>query len=277
MKKSFILIALTSLFISSCATRPPVEVAEAPQKVIKEKVTKVKDKGTKQVVTIRSSVDVIMIDHQYFKIAYNSKKRLAEYVTYQLTADHLKSKSAERNNKFIPDPYLVDKNIPYVITAEYAKSGYDRGHLAPSADFAWNQEANNMTFVMSNMAPQTPGLNRDAWKRLEDQVRKWACGEEKITVITGPVLTNNLPTLKSGLEIPQEFFKIVIDETAPKKTIAFLYHQTDKGNVLSERVVPMNNIEKATGITFNQDFPELRNEKMRVPASLNEWKEADCR
>lgn len=277
MKKSFILIALTSLFISSCATRPPVEVAEAPQKVIKEKVTKVKDKGTKQVVTIRSSVDVVMIDHQYFKIAYNSKKRLAEYVTYQLTADHLKSKSAERNNKFIPDPYLVDKDIPYVVTAEYAKSGYDRGHLAPSADFAWNQEANNMTFVMSNMAPQTPGLNRDAWKRLEDQVRKWACGEEKITVITGPVLTNNLPTLKSGLEIPQEFFKIVIDETAPKKTIAFLYHQTDKGNVLSERVVPMNNIEKATGIAFNQDFPELRNEKMRVPASLNEWKEADCR
>lgn len=272
MKKSYILVVLTAFFVSGCATRPPVVVLEPPVKV-----TKVKEKVVRPVVVTKAPTDVVIIDHQYFKIVYNAKRRLAEYVTYQLTADQLKSKSAERNNKFIPDPYLVNKNIPYVVTAEYTKSGYDRGHLAPSADFAWDQDANNMTFVMSNMAPQTPGLNRDAWKRLEDQVRKWACGEEKVTVITGPVLTDNLPTLKSGLEIPQDFFKIIIDETAPKKTIAFLYHQTDRGNVLNSRMVPMNNIEKATGIAFTQDFPELRNEKMRVPASLSEWKEADCR
>lgn len=119
-----------------------------------------------------------MIDHKYFKIAYNQSKRLAEYVTYQLTAAQLRQSSADRNNKFIPDPYLVDNNIPYVVTSEYTKSGYDRGHLAPSADFVWNQDANNMTFVMSNMVPQLPGLNRDAWKRLEDQVRKWAVGRD---------------------------------------------------------------------------------------------------
>jgi len=271
------LIMLITLFISSCATRRPVDVQEPPHKVTKDVISERLKKAGNQVEVKKTLSDVVMIDHQYFKIAYNFKRRLPEYVTYQLTADNLRSKSAERNNKFIPDPILVEKNIPYVVTAEYTKSGYDRGHLAPSADFAWDQDANNKTFVMSNMAPQTPGLNRDAWKRLEDQVRKWACGEEKITVITGPVLADNLPRMKSGLEIPQDFFKIIIDETAPKKTIAFLYHQTDKGNVLNERIVPMNNVEKATGIALQKDFPELRNEKMRVPASLNEWKEADCR
>lgn len=275
MKKPYTLIILISLFVCSCATTPPGEIQEPAQNV-NGGAERLKKAG-KKIAVVKPSANVVMIDHQYFKIAYNSKRRLPEYVTYQLTAGQLKNKAAERNNKFIPDPVLVEKNIPYVVTAEYTKSGYDRGHLAPSADFAWNQEANNMTFVMSNMAPQTPGLNRDAWKRLEDQVRKWACGEEKITVITGPVLADNLPRMKSGLEIPQDFFKIIIDETAPKKTIAFVYHQTDKGNVLNERIVPMNNVEKATGIAFQQDFPELRNEKMRVPASLNEWKEADCR
>ncbi len=270
-EKTYSVVVVLLLLVSSCATRPPLVVKPVAKEEASKTVTK-----TKQIEPKRSS-EIIMINHKYFKIAYNPSKRLAEYVTYQLTAAQLTSKSAERHNKFIPDPYLVDNNIPYVVTAEYAKSGYDRGHLAPSADFAWNQDANNMTFVMSNMAPQSPGLNRDAWKRLEDQVRKWACGEEKVTVITGPILSDHLPTLKSGLEIPQEFFKIVIDETPPKKTIAFLYHQTDKGNVLSERIVPMKNIEKASGIAFNQFFPELRNEKMRVPASLNEWKEAECR
>lgn len=271
IKKTYSIVLVFILFVSSCATRPPLVITdEAP----KSKKVIVK---TKEIKSQQRSSDVVMVDHKYFKIAYNKSKRLAEYVSYQLTATQLKSKSAERNNKFIPDPYLVDNNIPYVVTAEYVKTGYDRGHLAPSADFAWDQNANNMTFVMSNMVPQTPGLNRDAWKRLEDQVRKWACGEEKVTVITGPVLSGTLPKLKSGLEIPQEFFKIVIDETSPKKTIAFLYHQTDKGNVLSERIVPMNNLEKVTGIAFNKHFPELHHEKMRVPASLNEWKEADCR
>lgn len=164
----------------------------------------------------------------------------------------------------------MKKNIAYVVTSEYTKSGYDRGHLAPSADFAWNQDANDITFVMSNMAPQTPGLNRGAWKRLEDQVRKWAC------VITGPVLGENLPRLKSGLEVPQEFFKIVIDETAPKKAVAFMYHQNDKGDVMKKRVIGLEEVKAATGLAFNEDFPQFPQDSGRLPANLNEWIEADC-
>lgn len=249
--KTHVLAFLVSAFlISGCATRPPEQD--------------------------RNNVEVVMIDHGYFKIAYNKKRRLAEYVTYKLTADQLKNKSAKRNDKFIPDPFLVKKNIAYVVTSEYTKSGYDRGHLAPSADFAWNQAANDITFVMSNMAPQTPGLNRGAWKRLEDQVRKWACGEQVVTVITGPVLGENLPRLKSGLEVPQEFFKIVIDETAPKKAVAFMYHQNDKGDVMKKRVIGLEKVEAATGLAFNKDFPQFPQDSGRLPANLNEWAEADC-
>lgn len=224
---------------------------------------------------ITESRDLVMIDHKYFKISYNTERRLAQYVTYQLTADQLRAKNASREDKFIPDPLLKKKNIPYVLPSEYIKTGYDRGHLAPSADFSWDQQANDMTFVMSNMVPQKPKLNRDAWKRLEDKVRKWACGEEKITVVTGPILVAGLPRLKSGLEIPQHFFKIIIDETPPKKIISFIYHQEDKGDVLAERMVPMNKVESSTGVAFSKTFP-IDSIDARRPASLNEWKEADC-
>lgn len=270
-QKTYSLILVLIWIFSSCATSPPI--------VVKEKKLQPK---TAVVIQAENNIvkrpnNIIMIDHKYFQIAYNPSKRLAQYVSYQLTASQLRNKSAKRTNKFIADPFLVDNKIPYVITAEYTKSGYDRGHLAPSADFVWDQEANNMTFVMSNMAPQLPGLNRDAWKRLEDKVRKWACGEEKVTVITGPIFSNNSHTLKSGLEIPQKFFKVIIDETAPKKMIAFIYHQEDKGNVLLKRIVSINNIEKVTKIAFNQDFPILNNDLIRAPASITEWKEADCK
>lgn len=249
-----------ALFILGCATKPVQNVAHQSVKNEKNQ-PKVND-------------HIIMIDHKFFKIAYNKEKRLAQYVTYELTKEHVLNKKAERENKFIVDPILEQKNIPLVRSSEYSKTGYDRGHLAPSADFAWNQEANNLTFVMSNMAPQKPKLNRDAWKRLEDQVRKWACGEERITVITGPILKDGLPTLKSGLVVPEEFFKVIIDETPPQKMISFIFTQSDSGNVMAERIVPIEKLEVRSGIAFNQEF-NIKNGFKRLPASLNSWAECD--
>ena len=219
---------------------------------------------------------IVLLDHIHFKIYYNTQRRLAEYVTYELTAEHLKNKDAERANKFMIDPKLMERNIPFVAPSEYVKSGYDRGHLAPSGDFAWDQSVNDTTFVMSNMVPQSPNLNRDSWRRLEDQVRRWACGEGKITVITGPVLADQLPKMRSGLEIPQKFFKIIIDETPPKKSISFVYSQEDRGNVMAKNKMPLQEVEAMTGLALNYAFPDLANEKVRMPASSNEWKEADC-
>lgn len=255
---------LLLLLLAGCATR-------VPQPVQTTKTTKT----TTPAVELPLK-DSVVLDHKFFKVSYNFKRRLANFVSYELTAERLRAKSAERENKFIPDPLLKEKNLPFVVTAEYVKTGYDRGHLAPSADFAWSQEANDMTFVMSNMAPQKPKLNRDAWKRLEDQVRRWACGEEKVTVITGPVLAENLERFPSGLEIPNAFFKIIIDETPPKKTMSFVYYQDDSGDMLNQRMIPLNKVETMTGIAFNREFPELKGEKIRRPASLSEWKEADC-
>ena len=255
MKKNILVLLV---FLAGCASQGPVLTNKSQNKIIDGKPV------------------IVEIDHKYFKIVYNTQRRLAEYVSYELTADHLKSKEARRTNKFIIDPMLMEQNLPFVAPSEYTRSGYDRGHLAPSGDFAWDQSVNDTTFVMSNMAPQSPNLNRDSWRRLEDQVRKWACGEGKILVITGPVLTDHLPKLKSGLEIPQKFFKIIIDETPPKKAISFLYDQNDHGDMLAKNKIPVKNIEAVTGIAFNEAFPDLKNEKVRLPASSNEWKEADC-
>lgn len=258
MKRNIILIFL---FIS-CSTKPPRKV---DSQFVSEEIGFASSKAS----------SVIIVDHKYFKIAYDQDKRLAKYVVYSLRAQDLKLKIATRKNKFISDPKLVKDGIPHVLPSEYLRTGYDRGHLAPSADFAWSQEANDLTFVMSNMVPQTPSLNRDSWKRLEDKVRKWGCGEGNVTVITGPILKDGLSKLKGGLNIPQEFFKIIIDETPPKKVISFIYHQDDGGDLLEKRIVPYQTIENH-GVAFLEHFPELKKTRMRMPAKLNEWKEKDC-
>lgn len=183
-----------------------------------------------------SEADFVSLDHKYFQIGYDTSYRLARYVEYTLTQEQMKnSNTATRKNSFKVDPLLKKQDA--VASKEYTNSGYVRGHLANSKDFGYDQTAQNTTFVMSNIVPQTSNLNSGSWLQLENQVRKWACGEEEIKIITGPILKQGLPRFKSGLVIPQEFYKIVLDETPPKKILTFIYFQTDKGNILNQRLV----------------------------------------
>jgi endonuclease G len=241
---------MISLAMGSCATTPSrTETSE----VVEIKAAQPKKKYQ-------------IVDHKYFIVYYDNQYRLARWVKYELTKDLL-IKNAKRRNAFKADPLL--KSEYAVMPKEYKKTGYDQGHLAPSADFAFSQEANDETFVMSNMVPQKPKLNRVAWRMLEDQVRKWACGEEKITVITGPIFSAKMEHLPSGLAIPEDFFKIVFDETPPRKAIAFLYHQSDATNVMKDRIVDLKKIDALTGEDFSS---HLKNEERR-PAQAVDWKE----
>lgn len=218
----------------------------------------------------------IEIDHKYFKVSYDTAYRLPKYVIYKLHAEKLKMKQVKRKDRFRADPILKERNLPFVIPKEYSKSGFDKGHLAPSADFAWSSEANDATFLMTNMVPQSPSLNRDAWKKLEEKVRLWACGEEIITVITGPILKAGLPRLKSGLSVPKSFYKIIIDETPPRKAVSFIFHQKDKGDVILKRLVSLGEVENLTNLSFSSYLKGTKVSTKRAPASLDDWREVDC-
>lgn len=212
-----------------------------------------------------------LIDHKFFVINYDRKYRLARWVKYTMTREQLRSKRAKRRDKFRADPMMTDPDLNAVSPREYVRTGYDKGHLAPSADFAFSQEANDATFVMSNMAPQKPKLNRVAWRLLEEQVRRWACGEERVTVITGPILEGELPRLPSGLPIPKEFFKVVIDQTAPLRAKAFVYRQEDAQDVLPDREVDLGALDRRLHENFSAYLPA----ENRAPAqSASEpWRE----
>lgn len=221
----------------------------------------------------RSAHEIVLLDHGAFRIEYDLRHKLARLVTYDLRAEQLKMRTFKRKDRFVPDPILESKKIEAISTRDYTRTGYDRGHLAPAADFSWSEKALASSFYMSNIAPQSPGLNRDAWRRLEEKVRRWACGEKWVTVITGPVLSDTDPVLKNGLRIPQSFFKVIIDQTPPKKAVGFVYHQTDRGDLISKRQSPIPQIEALTKLTL-LDQSEGRD---RLPARAEEWKEEDCR
>lgn len=182
--------------------------------------------------------DEVILDHKYFTISYNKTHRLPHWVKYTLTKSDLNGPGV-RPKRFRPDPLLIALNIEPVVHNDYTHSGYTRGHMAPAEDFSRSQEAIEETFIMSNVIPQKAGVNSGSWAQLEKKVRSWACGEEKITVITGPVLSDGMAKIKDSISIPNEFFKVVIDETPPRKAIAFVYIQTEKKQKMENKQVPL--------------------------------------
>jgi len=118
------------------------------------------------------------------------------------------------------DCFRPDLRVPETFRAtlsDYAASGYDRGHLVPSADSNETRLENSETFLLSNMSPQAPDMNRRTWRMLEAAIRKVALKPNVVEVyaISGPVFDLGQPFAKIGddVVVPHQFFKSVLIET----------------------------------------------------------------
>src|SRR5690606_37019502 len=107
---------------------------------------------------------------------------------------------------------------------DYKGSGYTKGHLVPSADRAWNRKVNEETFLMSNISPQAYHFNGGVWRELEENVRDWARENDRLFIVTGPVIGQSRERIGSNqVTVPEAFFKAILDLDLPdQKAIAFL-------------------------------------------------------
>ena len=218
-----------------------------------------------------------LIEHDALKIDYNGFHRVANWVYHEIAAENLRKPTMSRSNKFRADPKITNQTP--VNERDYVRSGFDRGHLAPSGDFNWDRDLNIQTFYMSNMAPQTVSLNQRAWNALEGQVRSWACGLGKLKVYTGPVYdAGRLPhRLQSCVSVPHRFFKIVMAEKNGRPLAAgFVYEQGDdysRGATgqWQEKITSIDEIETMTGIDFFSSLPVEVQAQFENQKSAADW------
>lgn len=225
---------------------------------------------------LNANTPELILDNGYFQISYSEKNRLPNWVSYHLKAENLKNKVAKRRNKFYADPQLLKIKLAVAMPDDFDGDTYDRGHMAPSDDFVWDQKANDATFVMTNMAPQERALNRGSWKKLELSVRKWACTEGELRVVTGPILTGVMIKMSSQVPVPQKFFKVILDETPPRKVIGFIYKQGDGKASMAAQAMNLAAIEKQTGYKFFVDLPQDERKSLEIAYNLQDWVETDC-
>jgi endonuclease G len=118
--------------------------------------------------SVASIDNYLMVKPQYV-LSYNNKTPTANWVSWQLNRSWIGI--ADRQDNFRPDDALPTAWYK-VRPSDYTGSGYDRGHIAPSADRTRNEADNSATFLMTNMMAQVPELNRGVWGDLEEYCRE---------------------------------------------------------------------------------------------------------
>lgn len=139
---------------------------------------------------------------------YSDIDRIPYLVTENITNSNLSQKEP-RTNDFRPDLRLPPKARS--ILKDYYRSGYDRGHMAPAGDTN-NHETISESFLLSNMTPQNPELNRTLWKNIENYARIKANLNGQAFVITGVIFNHCLveQKLQSRVAVPDKYFKIIL-------------------------------------------------------------------
>ena len=212
-----------------------------------------------------------IVNHSAYTLSYNDEHEQPNWVIHMVTKDILYG-AVSRTNDFRPDPNLKCGSMDSV---DYWNSGFDRGHLAPSADFRWSLNALSESYYYSNMSPQVADLNRGAWSKLENQGREWSLDCNELFVVTGPILKPNLPKVQQGsfhLSIPEYYYKIFLDFYGPEyKAIAFIMPNKKIDDPIMDYLVSIDEIEQKTGINFFPALDDTLEERLEKKSIQVEW------
>lgn len=222
---------------------------------------------------VSDTISSVIFERRCYSVSYNKLTRQPNWVMWQLMGKHVMPKKGDVWNE-----YREDIELPSTIRStleDYASSGYDRGHMCPGGDCNWSDEGRDETFLLSNICPQNPNLNRGDWKEIEIACRKWAQKYGSIYIVCGPIFLKSQEHEKIGphqIPVPEAFFKVVLCvESSNPKGIGFICRNTDGNRKKDFYVNSIRQVERVTGYHF---FPNLEDSIKNViydMDNINEW------
>lgn len=211
-------------------------------------------------ILLDSGKDDEIVKHTYYTLSYNEKHEQANWVQYLVTRQMING-SIDRDGQFVEDESVSTYSSK---SADYKKSGYDRGHLCPAADMKLNAKCMQETFYMSNVSPQKHQFNAGIWLDLENYERDLVDEYDSLYIVAGPVLNDHLSYIYgkyNAISIPEYFYKVIYSPSHNFMQGYLIPHNVTyktKKDISSYRV-PVDSIESFTDIDF---FGGVYNEEM---------------
>ena len=239
-------------------------------------------KGGSSVIVTHKTSGTYDVSNINFSTEWDNDKKSQRWTCYQMHKGFGGNSGRYSNNPQYPfDSDLAAAGGKYLDDDYFWGSGFDHGHICPSADRTFSVEANKQTFYLTNMQPQYNKFNAGIWEVLEDKIRKWtnATGNEILYVCKGGTIDSNSNILKriSGkLIVPKYFFCALLLKTKKGSYRAagfwFLNENNDRsGEPLADYIMSIDELEAKTGIDFFCNLPDDEENRVERSVSVKDW------
>jgi len=237
-----------------------------------------KVKGGNSIVIIHTTNDKYGIN---YSVEWDCTKRSQRWSCYQMYASNRVTKTSRYRSD--TNQYPFDYLLPagsYFDYDPFWGSGYDHGHICPSADRLYSVAANIQTFYLTNMQPQKNVFNAGIWTNMEAKLRSWMStgskAEDTLYVCKGGTIdavkgvTDNpiRETLANGLIVPRYFFMALLrKQNTGYKALAFWVEHKDEDHSnddLADYVISVRELERRTGIDFFCNLPDAIEEEVET-------------
>jgi len=225
-------------------------------------------KGGNNLVIVHTAPMPTKADVNY-SVEWDISKKSQRWSCYQMHASNSVSNTkrySSTDNQYPQDPDLPTQ---YRLSSDpFWGTGYDHGHICPSADRLCSSEANYQTFFLTNMQPQVNSFNAGIWEKMERQVRTWNRGDFRDTlyVCKGGTIDseeNIIRYLGSGankIPVPKYFFMAILCKNSEGYKALGFWVEHDGGisstTPLGDYVVNIRELEEKTGIDFFCNLPD---------------------
>lgn len=220
------------------------------------------------------SYDNYLLEKTTYALSYSESKGIPLWCAWHLCAKDLGN--VKRSGAFEADSLPFDMKKVKPGDYNYKKYGFDRGHLCPSSDRTASEEANRETFLMTNMVPQSPSLNRTVWKNLESYSRSLVKNGKELYIVAGGAGEGGesekgkfsfIRSESANITVPSFCYKIILVLDEGENDIARVNEKTPVICVLipngknlekdwSYYTLPVDSVEELTKFDFLSLLPD---------------------
>ena len=296
--KRLLTILSTILLVASCSKVPDDNIViidetekeqpqeQQPQDVSDDKADVIsriecpKTRGGNNIIVVKKDDEYGV---NYF-LEWDCDKRAQRWTAYRM----YKGNTATTVSRSSDDAWHEDEQIPFEYRStydDYHYSGFDRGHICPSADRLQNRNMNRQTFCYSNMQPQYNALNAFIWADMEAKVRAWNRDNFRDTlyVVKGGTIDGKdyvfdfLTHDSYGVIIPKYFFMAILCiKNGNYKALGFWiehkqsYSQTEQKSI-KQYVVSIDDLEQRTSIDFFYNLDSEIQDAAEAQTDVTKW------
>jgi endonuclease G len=146
--------------------------------------------------------DSIYIKTDIFEVVYSEVLEQPKFVKYIVKCPN-GTASRTGMNFYVCDSIKTSDN------KDYEKNMWDKGHLAPAADFNCDKQTLYKTFTYLNCSLQQENLNRTTWRLLEVRERELAKTHRVVVVEIRCIFGPKSIKLPTGATVPTAYRKTI--------------------------------------------------------------------